>query len=63
MPNYLAQALKANPKAWSFFQSLAPTYQRPFVLWVHTAKREETREKRLGEALRLLASGKKLGLK
>jgi uncharacterized protein YdeI (YjbR/CyaY-like superfamily) len=63
MPDYLARALKANPKAWNFFQALAPTYQRPFVLWVHTAKRAETREKRLSEAIRLLASGQKLGLK
>jgi uncharacterized protein YdeI (YjbR/CyaY-like superfamily) len=63
MPDYLAQALKSDPKAWSFFQSLAPAYQRPFLFWVHTAKRDETREKRLGEAIRLLASGKKLGLK
>jgi uncharacterized protein YdeI (YjbR/CyaY-like superfamily) len=63
MPGYLTEALKANPKAWSFFQSLAPTYQRAFVLWVHTAKREETKKKRLDEAIRLLASGKKLGLK
>jgi uncharacterized protein YdeI (YjbR/CyaY-like superfamily) len=63
MPEYLAQALKANPKAWGFFQGLARTYQRPFVIWVHTAKREETREKRMREAIRLLASGQKLGLK
>jgi uncharacterized protein YdeI (YjbR/CyaY-like superfamily) len=39
MPEYLAQALKANPKAWSFFRGLARTYQQPFVLWVDTAKR------------------------
>lgn len=63
VPEYLAQALKANPKAWRFLRGLARTYQRPFVLWVHTAKREETRENRLREAIRLLASGKKLGLK
>jgi len=63
LPEYLAQALRAHPKAWTFFQGLARTYQRPFVVWVHTAKREATREKRLREAIRLLASGTKLGLK
>src|SRR6185437_2369024 len=63
LPEYLAQALRANPKAWIFFQGLAPTYQRPFVVWVHAAKRQATREKRLRETIRLLASGKKLGLK
>lgn len=63
LPEYLAQALRANPKAWKFFQGLAPTYQRPFVVWVHTAKRSETRARRLRESIRLLASGRKLGLK
>lgn len=42
---------------------LARTYQRPFVVWVHTAKRSETRARRLRESIRLLASGRRLGLK
>ncbi|HWG76981.1 MAG TPA: YdeI/OmpD-associated family protein [Steroidobacteraceae bacterium] len=63
LPAYMARALRANPTAWRFFQGLARTYQRPFVMWVHTAKRQATREKRLHEAITLLASGKKLGLK
>ena len=63
LPAYIAKALKANPKAWGFFQQLAPTYRRHFVGWIHTAKRPETREKRIRESLALLAAGKKLGLK
>jgi uncharacterized protein YdeI (YjbR/CyaY-like superfamily) len=63
LPAYLASELKANPKAWKFFRDLAPTYRRHFVGWIHTAKRPETREKRLRESIRLLAAGKKLGLK
>jgi uncharacterized protein YdeI (YjbR/CyaY-like superfamily) len=62
-PPYIAAALKANPKAWMTFRKLAPTYRRHFVAWIHSAKREETRQKRLGEAIGLLAAGKKLGLK
>src|SRR5687768_12438800 len=45
-PAYIAKRVKANPKAWSFFQELAPTERRNFVAWIHTAKREETKEKR-----------------
>ena len=60
---YLARALKANLKAWEFFRALAPTYRRDFVVWIHTAKRPETRERRIRESIRLLASGQKLGLK
>jgi uncharacterized protein YdeI (YjbR/CyaY-like superfamily) len=63
LPAYIAKALKANPKAWSFFQELAPTYRRQFVVWIHLAKREDTRDKRLRESIALLAAGKKLGLK
>jgi uncharacterized protein YdeI (YjbR/CyaY-like superfamily) len=63
LPAYIAKALKATPKAWSFFQSLARTYRRDFVVWIHMAKRPETREKRIRESLALLVAGKKLGLK
>src|SRR5437899_7555550 len=63
LPAYIAKALKANLKAWSFFQELASTYRRQFVGWIHTAKRPETREKRIRESIALLASGQKLGLR
>ena len=63
LPNYVANAFKANTEAWEFFQELAPGYRRHFVVWIHTAKRPETREKRIRESIRLLAARKKLGLK
>lgn len=63
LPAYVAKALKASPKAWRFFQSLAPTYRRHFVAWIHTAKRPETRELRIRESIALLEAGQKLGLK
>jgi uncharacterized protein YdeI (YjbR/CyaY-like superfamily) len=63
LPAYIKKALKANDRAWRFFQQLAPTYRRNFVVWVHVAKRPETRARRLREAVALLAAGKKLGLK
>ena len=63
LPAYIAKALKTNPESWSFFQKLAPTYRRQFVMWIHLAKRPETRERRIRESIALLAAGKKLGLK
>ena len=63
LPNYIAKAIKANAKAWKFFRELAPTYRRNFVVWIHMAKRPDTRERRIRESLALLAAGKKLGLK
>jgi uncharacterized protein YdeI (YjbR/CyaY-like superfamily) len=63
LPVYIAKAIKTNLKAWRYFQSLAPTYRRDFVVWIHTAKRPETRERRIRESIELLSAGKKLGLK
>lgn len=63
LPVYIAKALRANSKAWEFFRQLAPTDRRHFVVWIHTAKRPETRARRIRESIRLLAAGKKLGLK
>jgi uncharacterized protein YdeI (YjbR/CyaY-like superfamily) len=63
LPPYIERALKPNPKAWRFFQELAPTYRRHFVGWIHTARQPETREKRIRESIALLAAGRKLGLK
>ncbi len=39
---------RANRKAWKNFMSRAPWYRRTSKFWVMSAKREETREKRLG---------------
>jgi len=63
LPAYIARAFRQSPRAWRHFQALAPTYRRDYVVWIHMAKRTETRERRIGEALRLLTAGKKLGLK
>jgi uncharacterized protein YdeI (YjbR/CyaY-like superfamily) len=63
LPAYIANAFKTDAKAWQHFQALAPTYRRNFVVWIHIAKRPETRERRIREAIELLAAGKKLGLK
>jgi uncharacterized protein YdeI (YjbR/CyaY-like superfamily) len=63
LPAYIEKAFKANPKAWNFFQQLAPSYRRQYVGWIATAKRPETRDRRIREALVVLTSGKKLGLK
>ncbi len=62
-PSYIEETLKTVPAAWQNFAQLAPSYQRADIGWIDSAKREETKKRRLREALDLLASGKKLGLK
>jgi uncharacterized protein YdeI (YjbR/CyaY-like superfamily) len=63
LPAYLAKAIKTNARAWRCFQQLARTYRRDFVVWIHMAKRPETRDRRIRESIALLAAGKKLGLR
>ena len=63
VPQYIQQALESRPAAWNYFASLAPSYRRLYIAWIDSAKQEETKTRRLQEAIGLLAAGKKLGLK
>lgn len=61
-PEFTA-ALASNKKARESFESLAPTYQKHFIGWIVTAKRPDTRAKRVKESVALLVRREKLGLK
>ncbi|PYS32476.1 MAG: hypothetical protein DMG14_34455 [Acidobacteria bacterium] len=63
VPPFMLEALQTNPQASKNFSALAPSHQRHYTLWITTAKREETRGRRLKEAMKLLSQNKKLGLK
>jgi uncharacterized protein YdeI (YjbR/CyaY-like superfamily) len=63
LPGYIAKAFRQNAKAWDAFKALAPSHRRHYVVWIHMAKRPETREARIRQSIELLAEGKKLGLK
>jgi uncharacterized protein YdeI (YjbR/CyaY-like superfamily) len=63
VPRDIQAALRKQPAAWRYFKELAPSHRRRYVGWIESAKREETRARRLREAIRLLTAGKPLGLK
>jgi uncharacterized protein YdeI (YjbR/CyaY-like superfamily) len=63
IPAFVKRALRANAKAWENFRNLAPSYRRHYVGWIMHAAKEETRERRVREAVALLEQNKKLGLK
>jgi uncharacterized protein YdeI (YjbR/CyaY-like superfamily) len=63
VPAYIRKALGKNRAAKQFFEELAPSYRRLYVRWIDSAKRQETREKRLREAISLLEQKRKPGLK
>ncbi|HLX69271.1 MAG TPA: YdeI/OmpD-associated family protein [Verrucomicrobiae bacterium] len=54
---------KSRPREKRNLAGLFPSYQKHFVGWIVTARRPETRAKRVKEAVGLLAKGEKLWLK
>lgn len=52
IPDDLEAALKANPKAKENFDGFAPSQKKQYLWWLKSAKRAETREKRLGEIIK-----------
>lgn len=62
VPVELAEALAKDERARLNFEKLAPSYRRQFIYWVGTAKREETRRKRVAEAVRMIRENKRLGM-
>jgi uncharacterized protein YdeI (YjbR/CyaY-like superfamily) len=51
VPPYISKAFRTAEPAWTNFRKLAPGYRRMFVFWINHAKREETRQKRIREAI------------
>ena len=52
--------IRAVPAAWAFWERQPRTYRRQASHWVTSAKRPETREKRLAELIRDCAAGVKV---
>lgn len=63
MPPEFAAALKQNPQAEAFFAALRPSLQAEYLRWINTARRPETRERRIAAAVRLLGDEQTLGLR
>ena len=59
----LEAALEENIRAKEYFHQLPPTFQRQYIVWITTAKRKETKQKRIRESVELLEKGQKLGLR
>ena len=51
---------RANAPAWEYFQSRPPWYRKVALYWVVSAKRAETRERRLGQLIADSAAGRDL---
>lgn len=52
---------KKNAKAWKYFQTEAPWYRRTATHWVTSAKKDETKQKRLITLIACSAKGERIG--
>lgn len=63
MPPEFKKALLENPNAMERFKKLPISHRKEYLLWIVTAKKPETRERRIAESIRMLNEGKLLGLR
>lgn len=59
VPNDLLKAFKKSPEAEAFYQTLSYTNRKEYAVWISSAKKEETRARRLVDTIKKLLSGKK----
>ena len=60
LPPQLEKEIRKNVAAWKYFQTQAPWYQRTSAYWVISAKKEETRMKRLATLIDCSARGSRI---
>ena len=60
VPHDLAAALGQRAGARDQWEGFAPTTKRTYLLWLATAKRAHTRQRRVGESVELIGQGKRL---
>jgi hypothetical protein len=58
VPPALAQALESDATAKARFDALAFTHRKEFATWIAEAKKDETRERRVAQALHMLREGR-----
>ena len=59
VPDELTKLLTKNKAAKTFYDSLSFTNRKEYAVWISSAKKEETKEKRLKDTLSKLLTGKK----
>jgi uncharacterized protein YdeI (YjbR/CyaY-like superfamily) len=57
-PNYFAKRLEINPSAKVIFESKSNSFRKEYIVWISDAKTDETREKRMKEAIEWILEGK-----
>jgi hypothetical protein len=58
VPEALAEALAADPQAKASFDGMAFTHRKEYARWIAAAKRDDTRQRRVCQALDMIRAGK-----
>ena len=58
VPEALAAALAADPQAKASFEGMAFTHRKEYARWVAEAKQQETRQRRVQQAIEMIRAGK-----
>jgi uncharacterized protein YdeI (YjbR/CyaY-like superfamily) len=62
LPDWMKDGLMSSPLAWENYTRLPPSHRRNYILWITDAKKEETRQRRIQEAIRRLEKNETLGI-
>ncbi len=57
LPREYERELKSSPAAWRYFQAARPSYRKQVTWWIVSAKREDTRLRRLKTLVEACAKG------
>ncbi|HYN35360.1 MAG TPA: YdeI/OmpD-associated family protein [Actinomycetota bacterium] len=59
LPEKYAKRFRESRKAWGYYKAQSPSYKRTVAWWVISAKKEETRLRRLGQLIEHSGKGRK----
>ncbi len=59
LPEDLEKALIANPTSLEVWEDITPLARNEWLCWISSAKKEETRQKRIKQAIDNLEDGKR----
>jgi uncharacterized protein YdeI (YjbR/CyaY-like superfamily) len=62
MPAFVREALAANPPALDNFERLPPSQREMYLAWIADAKKDETRLRRLAQAVEKLKLDERMGM-
>ena len=57
-PDYFLAAIKKNKKALATYEKFSPSHKREYIEWINDAKGEDTRARRIKQAVEWMAEGK-----